>query len=28
VMGIYLALSLITAAVMNVLNARFQIKTR
>ncbi|MFQ3534537.1 MAG: ABC transporter permease subunit [Aggregatilineales bacterium] len=28
VMGIYLSLSLITAAVMNVLNARFQIKTR
>ncbi len=28
VMGIYLALSLITSAVMNVLNARFQIKTR
>ncbi|MFN7210003.1 MAG: ABC transporter permease subunit, partial [Aggregatilineales bacterium] len=28
VMGIYLALSLIIAAVMNVLNARFQIKTR
>jgi general L-amino acid transport system permease protein len=28
VMGIYLSLSLITSAVMNVLNARFQIKTR
>ncbi len=28
VMGIYLSLSLITAAVMNVLNTRFQIKTR
>ncbi|MCS6871384.1 MAG: ABC transporter permease subunit [Anaerolineae bacterium] len=28
VMGIYLALSLITSAIMNVLNARFQIKTR
>lgn len=28
VMGIYLSLSLITSAVMNVLNTRFQIKTR